>query len=205
MASQYDYSKISDFEKSQLPSGFKGDVFNLSYKWKDIFPVPDGPIKYLEIGTYHGTNVCSMMKNYATHKDTQLHVVDPWIDYPAYPENKGENATNYSVFLNNITKLSPEDQQKIYIYRDFSQNVVPRFPDEHFDIIFVDGNHNPEYTLEDSVLSIRKLKPGGWLIIDDYHSADVRKGAHSFLNSFDKYFDKMLTHDKSVQLYLHKK
>lgn len=204
MAGEYDYSRISDFEKSQLPAGFTGDVYNMSYKWKEVFPVPDGPIKYLEIGGYHGTNVCGLMKNYAQHKDTQVHVIDPWLDYSAYPENKGQNAANFGVFLRNIGKLSSEDIQKLYIYRDFSQNVVPHFPDEHFDIIFVDGNHNPEYTLEDSVLSIRKLKSGGWLIIDDLHSPDVKKGVDSFMNAFNSYFDQAVLRP-GTQLFLHKK
>ena len=34
----------------------------------------------------------------------------------------------------------------------------PKFKDEFFDIIYIDGNHEPEYVLEDAVLSFRKLK-----------------------------------------------
>jgi hypothetical protein len=35
------------------------------------------------------------------------------------------------------------------------------------DIIYIDGNHGPEYVLEDADLSFRKLK-NGIMIFDDY-------------------------------------
>jgi hypothetical protein len=201
---QYDYSNISDFEKSQLPEGFKGNVYNISYKWKDVFPVPEGPIKYLEIGAYHGTNICSLMKTYAQHKDTEVHAIDPWFNYDGYVEYLNEQTTNYSLFIQNIGKLAPQDLQKIHIHRGISQNVVPTFSDGYFDIIYIDGNHAPEYALEDAVLSVRKLKSGGWFIIDDWHSEDVRRGIMSFMNVFGSYFESPIVRP-GVQLFMRKK
>jgi hypothetical protein len=204
MAGEYDYSRISDFEKSQLPDGFKGNVYNMSYKWKDVFPVPEGAIKYLEIGAYHGTNVCSLMKTYAQHKDTEVHVIDPWFNYDGYVEYRNEQTTNYSLFIENISKLTPTDLQKIYIHRDTSQHIIPTFKDESFDIIYIDGNHATEYALEDAVHSVRKLKSNGWLIIDDWHSEDVRNGISAFLHAFSKYFEEPIVRP-GVQLFMRKK
>jgi hypothetical protein len=181
---QYDYSRISDFEKAQLPPGFKGNVFQLSYKWKDIVPIPTGPIKYLEIGAYHGANICSLMKTYAIHNDTKVHVIDPWINYDGYVEYREEQVTNYSLFINNMSKLEPKDIQKLYIHRDISSHVLPTFEDDYFDMIYIDGNHAREYVLEDAVHSFRKLKPGGWLIMDDAHDKDVMDGLQSFYQGF---------------------
>lgn len=204
MTSQYDYNGISDFEKTQLPAGFKGNVYNMSYKWKDVFPVPDGPIKYLEIGAYHGTNVCSLMKTYAQHKDTQIHVIDPWFNYDGYVEYRSEQTTNYSLFIHNIGLLAPEDIQKIYINRGISQHIIPRYEDNSFDVIYIDGNHATEYALEDAVLSVRKLKSGGWLIFDDYHAEDVRRGIEAFKFTFGSYFEEAIVRP-GVQCFMRKK
>jgi hypothetical protein len=200
----YDYSRISDFEKTQLPEGFKGNVYNISYKWKDVFPVPEGPIKYLEIGVCNGANVCSLMKTYAQHKDSEVHAIDPWFNYDGYVGFLKEQDTNYSRFIHNISRLAPQDLQKIFIHRDISQKVVPTFSDEFFDVIYIDGNHEADYVLEDAVLTIRKLKSGGWLIFDDYHSEDVRKGISAFMHTFGSYFEQPIVRP-GVQLFMRKK
>jgi hypothetical protein len=204
----FDYSHLSDFEKSQLPDGFKGNVYNMSYRWKNIIPVTEGPIKFLEIGAYLGANVCSLMKTYAKNKDTEIHVIDPWINYDYYIEYRNEQTTNYSLFIQNISKLSPGDLQKIHIHRGFSQHIVPTFKDGEFDMIYIDGNHATEYVLEDGIHAIRKLKSGGWLIFDDFHLEDTRKGIDSFIRVFGSYFENPIINpgvDTSIQLFMRKK
>ena len=60
-----------------------------------------------------------------------------------------------------------------------------------FDIIYIDGNHEPEYVLEDAVLSFRKLKPGGIIIFDDYTFIcdginSTKLGIDSFIMSYSE-------------------
>ena len=57
MTSQYDYSNVNDFEKSQLPDGFQGNVYNLSYKWKTIIPESSDPMKIIELYAKTSLNV----------------------------------------------------------------------------------------------------------------------------------------------------
>lgn len=189
---QYHSSKIDDLEKSYLPEGFDGNVYNLSYKWLDIIPKPSGPYKIMEIGAYQGANVCSLMKTYAEHEGSEVHCVDPWFNYDGYKEYLEEQHTNYSKFLRNIALLTPKDIQKIYIHRDISQKVIPRFDDEIFDLIYIDGNHHRTYILEDAVHSFRKLKPGGWMIFDDMHDKEVAEDVNSFMNSYESSFSQAL-------------
>ena len=132
----YDYSKISEREKSLLPFGFQGNVYNLSYKWQEIFPGTENPVKILEIGGYHGRNVCSLTKTYAVHTSSEIHVIDPWQDYDGYNEYKDKQNNNYSIFIKNISKLPAWDLSKIYLHRmkseDFraifmgNETIVPR-------------------------------------------------------------------------------
>jgi hypothetical protein len=188
----YDYSKISDYEKSLLPDDFKGSVYNLSYKWQSIIPYEDKSIKIMEIGAYHGANICSYMKTYAQHNMTEIHCVDPWFYYNEYDENTDKQpAKNYSLFLNNISKLNSIDINKVYIHRGISGNIVPTFQNESFDIIYIDGNHRKRYVLEDSVNCFNKIKKGGWLIFDDTHDPEVNEGIQSFLKIYTHYFDEI--------------
>ena len=188
----YDYSKISDFEKSILPNDFKGNVYNLSYKWETIIPCVEEPIKIMEIGAYHGANICSYMKTYARHNNTEIHCVDPWSYYNEYDENSDKQpAKNYSLFLGNISKLSPNDINKIYIHRGLSGDIVPTFKNESFDIIYIDGNHTKRYVLEDSIICLNKIKKGGWIIFDDTHDTEVNEAVQSFLKINSQYFDEI--------------
>jgi predicted O-methyltransferase YrrM len=124
------------------------------------------PINYLEIGTFYGANIISVANTYGSHNNSKLYCIDPWEDYEDYPEYKNEQSNIYNSFINNIEKSGVKD--KIIINRGYSNIEVPKFEDNFFDIIYIDGNHEPEYVLEDAVLSFRKLKQNGIMIFDDY-------------------------------------
>lgn len=201
--SLYDYNNISDFERRFLPDGFKGNVYNMSYKWLEIIPANEDIIKILEIGVYHGANICSLTKTYAIHNNSEIHCIDPWLNYNEYNEYKTEQTTNYSLFINNISKLSSTDLHKIYMYRGLSENIIPQFENESFDMIYIDGNHLPKFVLEDAVLSFKKLKKGGWMIFDDLQDKKVNGAVTAFLNIYSEYFENHQI--KNAQLFIKKR
>ena len=199
----YRYENAPDSAKALLPPGFQGNVHRLSDSWSVIMPVRHESCKILEIGAYHGANVCSLVKTYATHEASEVHCVDPWLDYGEYPEYKHQQPTNYSIFLNNIAKLAPSDLHKVYVHRGLSEHVVPSFEDNTFDIIFVDGNHQLQFTLEDAIMSVKKLKRGVWIIIDDLQAEQVMKAASIFVDVYRPYFHPILNYNN--QLFLQRK
>jgi hypothetical protein len=69
----YDYTGLPYDEMAYLPLGFKGNVYNMSFKWKEIINPTNDPIKVLEIGAYHGANVCCLTKTHAIHSDSEIH------------------------------------------------------------------------------------------------------------------------------------
>ena len=80
-------------------------------------------------------------------------------------------------------------KDKIIINRGYSNKEIPKFDDNFFDIIYIDGNHETVYVLEDAVLSFRKLKKNGIMIFDDYgwYSAhELEKGVDAFLSVYSK-------------------
>ena len=145
------------------------------------------PIKYLEIGTFYGANIISVANTYGAHADSKLYCIDPWEDYEDYPEYKNIQSTIYEAFIKNIETSGVAS--KIIINRGYSNNEILKHQDNFFDIIYIDGNHEPEYVLEDAVLSFRKLKTGGIMIFDDYGWGGpdlTKRGIDSFTNGYHK-------------------
>lgn len=184
----YDYTGLPYDEMAYLPLGFKGNVYNMSFKWKEIINPTNEPIKVLEIGAYHGANVCCLTKTHAIHPDSEIHCVDPWGDYEQYPEYKDQQRTNYSKFIHNISQLHPTDLNKIHLHRVKSEEAWSRFADGMFDIIYIDGNHEKVFVFEDALMSLKKVKKGGWLVFDDAHDAKVMEAIQLFLHLYKDSF-----------------
>lgn len=171
-------------------SNFSGISYRLANNWYPIIDVDNyknRPINYLEIDTFYGANLLSVADSYGSHKDSKLYCIDPWEDYSDYPEYKNEQSDIYASFIRNIENSNVKD--KIFVNRGFSNDIVPNFKDDFFDIIYIDGNHEPEYTLEDAVLSFRKLKKNGIMIFDDYGWGGpllTQRGIDGFLSGYHK-------------------
>jgi len=150
-------------------SNFKGIKYRLADNWFNTINVDDynnKPINYLEIGAFYGANIISVGLTYGLHKESKLYCIDPWEDYDEYTEYKNQQPHIYNTFIENIKNSGIQD--KIIINRGYSNKEINKFDDNFFDIIYIDGNHNTEYVLEDAVYSFRKLKVNGIMIFNDY-------------------------------------
>lgn len=164
---------------------FDGITYRTSSNWNRVIPVENRPIKYAEVGCFYGANLISVAKSYCAHPDSELYAIDPWIDYEEYPEYKNEQLSIYDTFCKNIVNCGVSE--KITVIRDFSHKALQQMKDDDFDMIYIDGNHNPEYVLEDGVLAFRKVKVGGYLIFDDYGWGGpdmVQKGINAFTSAY---------------------
>lgn len=173
-----------------LSEEFDGVKYRLANYWQKFIQYNEynnKAINYLEIGAFYGANVLSVAASYGSHPDSKLYCIDPWIDYNDYPEYKGEQDMVYNKMLKNIEK-SPH-KSKIEICRGYSNIEVPKLEDSFFDIIYIDGNHEPEYVMEDAVLCFRKLKEGGIMIFDDYGWGGpdlTKRGIDGFIHGYHK-------------------
>ena len=169
---------------------FSGIQYRLADNWFNFVnpnEYKNKSINYLEIGAFYGANLLSVEKYYASQNDSKLYCIDPWEDYENYPEYKNEQPKIYNAFIKNIENSGVK--HKIIINRGHSNLEIPKFEDEFFDIIYIDGNHEPEYVLEDAVLSFRKLKKNGIMIFDDYGWGGpdlTQKGIDGFLSGYHK-------------------
>lgn len=188
-----------------LNPNFKGVAYRLADNW---FPyvIPDSskPIRYAEIGAFYGANIVSVAETYGAHPDSTLIAIDPWTDYADYPEYKGQQIIIYDAFRNNVEACGLKD--RITVKRGYSNEVLPTLEDNSFDIIYIDGNHEPEYVLEDAVLAFRKLKVGGHLIFDDYGWGGpdlTKRGIDAFVNGYHKRI--IFLGQQESQVFLQKK
>lgn len=171
-----------------LNPNFKGTAYRLANNWFPYAtPDPSKPIRYAEVGAFYGANMVSVAETYGAHPDSTLIAIDPWTDYADYPEYKGQQMTIYDAFMRNMDVCGLKD--RVTVKRGYSNELLPLLEDNSFDIIYIDGNHEPEYVLEDAVLAFRKLKVGGRLIFDDYGWGGpdlTKRGIDGFLNGYHK-------------------
>ena len=161
--------------------------------WFSIIPLDHfstRSIKYLEIGS--GDNVLSVAESYASHQDSTIVCIDLW--------QEEEKHSTYKTFLNNIEESGKEN---ITVHRGYSHKIIPTLENESFDIIYIDGSHEPECVLEDAVLSFRKLKTGGVMIFNGYYLDITRKCIDGFLSVYDKKINRLGL--KESQMFIQKK
>lgn len=187
-------------------NNFKGTKYRLADNWFEFVPVEQykyRPINYLEIGSYYGANVISVAETYAAHPDSKLYCIDPYLDYADYSEYVGKQGEIFDTFIENINNAGI--MSKVNIDRWYSYVEIPKYLAEFFDIVYIDGNHNPEYVLEDAVLSFRKLLPGGILIFDDYNWGNVATYKLA-VDSFFACYAKKITYlgEKNTQVFIRK-
>jgi Methyltransferase domain len=74
------------------------------------------------------------------------------------------------------------------MHRASSTEAVAEFPDEYFDWIYIDGNHQNELVKKDLESFSRKVKTDGYITGDDYGEGEwwkggVKKAVDEFVSS----------------------
>jgi hypothetical protein len=122
------------------------------------------PVKYLEIGSYTGISSSFVMSHpfptYAT-------LVDPCV----LPTTHFRGTLDQeSTIRKNIASIVPNKSCELTRPWDLHVGFSPAaLPDgETFDIIFIDGDHSTQGVWADYNNTVRLLRPGGFMVFDDY-------------------------------------
>jgi predicted O-methyltransferase YrrM len=154
--------------------------------------------KILEIGTYMGTSVISMLKHLP---GSTAVVIDCWDNSSGDPIINEKELKNDAerIFDENVTKMGVGD--RIIKIKGDSRKVLPNL-NEMFDFIYIDGSHACLDVMIDMINGWRLLNKGGIMAMDDvlwmqemtitsplsipYHSVmhflNVYKGEYMLLN-----------------------
>lgn len=125
------------------------------------------PVMVAEVGVEKGLNAADMAQNMNLAK---LFVIDDYLPYTDYLGGFCPAEIQEEVYRRMFKELTPYLDKIVLITRS-SVFASTLFPDEFFDFVYIDGNHNYESVKQDMVAWFPKVKKGGLL---GGHDFDVR-------------------------------
>lgn len=178
--------------------GINKDVVN-------IMPFINAGTVGIEIGVWNGDTSEKFVNRGVKH----LHLVDSWsVDAYLAQKNpeKGSHKKFFEAMYTYTRSTNPDDTQKFFdtlyggvvkrftntesvtIHKMTSADFFKSFT-EKVDWIYVDGAHSYDECLEDLIASYKIIKPGGWLIGDDYEW-DRGKGKPGVTQAVNEFISK---------------
>ena len=154
-------------------------------------------IHALEIGSFEGRSALWFLENILTDSTASITCVDIWVG--PYEKLFDENVKVYG------------QSNKLIKVKSRSDEALRKLKRDSFDFIYIDGSHLAKDVLVDAVLAWDLLKPGGYIIFDDYNWYGVRSwlvpnftpkiAIDAFVNIFEPYLE---TIHKDYQLVVRK-
>ena len=138
-----------------------------------------------EIGIGYGTHAKQILKNTSIHK---LYLIDPMKYYPndGFADDIMKTIPNipnnqFNELHDCITNYLSDYKDKVVWFRKESTTITnDEIPDYSLDCVFIDGNHEYQYVLDDLQFWAKKVRPGGQILGDDYWMSDVANAVHDF-------------------------
>jgi len=140
-----------------------------------------GAKRGVEIGTFKGHFASEILKRWPG----VLYMIDPWRplgEEYSDSSNHSEHLDAYSETMNRLAGF----EDRAFMLRGLSSQLVNLFDDNSLDWIYVDGNHAYDYVKEDLEMWWPKLKSGGLMSGHDYLLLDWH-GSPLAENGKDKY------------------
>lgn len=137
-----------------------------------------------EIGVRKGINFEKMIK----HNPEMAVAIDIWRDDGIMAHNDINLAQKELDNQYERLKAKMVDKPFVKIYREYSFEAVKHFPDNYFDLVYIDADHTYEGCLRDIIDWYPKIKKGKFLLGDDYRGkythTGVRFGVVEAVNKF---------------------
>jgi hypothetical protein len=176
------YKKINDspfmtLEQFSLLPGLRSTSRDYNYMKSDQAPSFETAraLKgvFVEIGTWDGGFSFELLKNTECEK---LYCVDPYKHFEdsSYPD--GMNSLTQEQFDNKYNSVIQKFSQfgsRVEFIRSLSKEASARFDYESIDFVYIDGNHEYKYVLDDIITWFPKVKYGGYLCGDDVYSKNM--------------------------------
>jgi predicted O-methyltransferase YrrM len=127
--------------------------------------------KILEIGSFEGRSTCTMIEHFGQKGRLDVFCVDDWEGSPEH--RQFDMSTVEQRFSRNINRAVGRVGNRVAVYKHKGKSVqvLSGLMKEHqdsFDLVFIDGSHQPCDVLTDLILSYHLCAVGGQIICDDY-------------------------------------
>jgi hypothetical protein len=127
----------------------------------------------VEIGVANGTYALYNLNHW---KGEKYVMVDPWRRYQDWTDLGSYTDDILEAAYLSVTKETMNNSCAV-IHRTFSVSAAALYPDNYFDWVFIDGNHDYEYVKKDILSWWPKYKSGGCFGGHDYIGWDGVKRA----------------------------
>jgi predicted O-methyltransferase YrrM len=117
-------------------------------------------VHWLEVGSYEGRSALWALDNILTGRGSTITCVDKWEGLWGQKCAEEKNFDTNVASRVNVVKL-----------QGLSKEVLPRLPAGHFHGAYIDGSHEEAEVYRDAAQVLPLLRPGAFLIFDDYESS----------------------------------
>ena len=124
-------------------------------------------LAFLEVGCFEGRASVWLLEHVLTHESSRLDCIDSFAGSVEHGPMGVDVARSEQRFDHNIRASGVTG--KVTKIKGLSQEVLRRLPPQFYHFAYIDGSHLARDVLEDAVLSLRLLRPGGIMIFDDYN------------------------------------
>jgi len=124
-----------------------------------------------EIGVWKGEFSAEILKGSNPRK---LYLIDPWViqDDALHRDSwygSDERADMDKIHSRVLQRFAKEREDgSVIVMREFSTKALEGFPDNHFDFVYIDGDHEYSAVRRDCFTAYEKVRQGGLICGDDY-------------------------------------
>lgn len=154
--------RLPEYCWTVTPEGLLGESVQAVRKVLGRF---EGPIRIAEVGSCAGRGSTRLFIEHVRKHGGELVCVDNW----EIGQHTGwvlDNEDLYRLFLSNVRIFG--GTRFTQVLKMTSEDGAKRFPDGHFDLVFVDAGHDYENCKADILAWRSKVRPGGILFGHDY-------------------------------------
>jgi hypothetical protein len=135
-----------------------------------------------EIGVYKGG-----FAEFLLAHCKKLYLVDSWYRGGGYWQTEIPNDSRVDTLIS-ILQIHREEihSGQIVPIVEYSVNFLRSMDDHYFDFLYIDASHRYETTKQELEVAIRKVKPSGYILGDDYDADPSSKqhGVYRAVNEF---------------------
>ena len=163
---------------------YYGKMPLLADTWKEIIPLVNEQKRILVLGDSTGAQTLGLLLTYGYNEKSKVYYCNPFANADEISSRDSEGMQKITSHVFRITGMV----KKVNVYPEYSRNLIPTLKRAILDIVYVDLNKEPRYLLEDLVLIWRKLKQGGFIVINDYLDSIKQPAIKGFLECYDNYY-----------------
>lgn len=134
--------------------------------------IGDRRIRIFEIGTQFGRTAIAFAQRLNCERVDTVDTYAPSDDFPVgHSGLTTEKAVAENIRRCGLTAVVNPHKT------DGKENLLKRFPEGSYDVVFIDGDHNFTRVVSDCVVAQRLISSQGIIVGDDFHLAGVREAA----------------------------